>query len=111
MRRMWTWFTPTYSVFGLIKVSGDSMVPALYDGDIIITKKPRSLRPGLIYVIDHSDLGVIIKRLGRIDARGLAVLAGDNPASTPPALMGAVEPTRIRARAWLSLSKRGLAWL
>ena len=95
-------------MFRLIKVSGDSMSPTLEHGDIIITTKPRTIRAGFIYVIDHIDLGTIIKRVERIDARGRVRLIGDNTASTPPSVMGWTAPDRIRARASVSLSKRGV---
>ena len=69
---------------GLIKVCGESMSPTLMDGDYVLTKKikPRSLRPGLIYVVDHSDLGRIIKRLKHIQ-NDLCIFEGDNQKSTP----------------------------
>lgn len=90
----------------LIKVSGDSMSPALEDGDLILAKtiKPRSLRPGFIYVVSHSDLGTIIKRLGPKSGERY-MLIGDNPNSTPSAVMGPVEPERISRRALLKLSR------
>lgn len=96
---------------GLIKVSGDSMSPTLLDGDIVITLKPRTIRAGLIYVINHSDLGQIIKRVEAQDVRGRLILKGDNPQSTPSAIMGSVEPSRVKARARLRLSQRGVKWL
>ena len=94
-------------MFRLIKVSGDSMSPALQDGDIVITLKPRSLRPGFIYVVNHSDLGRVIKRLGEL-TNGRYTLHGDNPQSTPSSVMGTVEPSRITARAILAISSRGI---
>jgi len=62
--------------YKIIKVSGDSMSPALIDGDYVITKKPRSFQPGFIYVIDHIDLGRIIKRLVDVRDKGLLCFAG-----------------------------------
>ena len=92
-------------MFSLLKVSGDSMEPTLFDGDILIVTKPRALRAGLIYVINHSDLGRIVKRLESFDQRGRIILSGDNPASTPSAVMGTIEPTRIIGRAAFAISK------
>lgn len=93
-------------VFSLIKVSGDSMSPALQDGDLILAKtiKPRSLRPGFIYVVNHGDLGTIIKRLGPKSGERY-MLIGDNPNSTPSAVMGPVGPSRINRRALIKLSR------
>ena len=98
-------------MFKLIKVSGDSMSPTLLDGDIVITTKPRTIRAGLIYVIDHSDLGRIIKRIERFDAKGRAVLSGDNKGSTPASLMGTVEHNRIIRRAIFAFSRKGARYL
>ena len=98
-------------MFGLIKVRGDSMSPALLDGDIVITIKPRTPRAGLIYVIDHMDLGTIIKRAAAIDGKGRLMLRGDNPASTPPAIMGITAPGRVRARAVFRLRRLSIARL
>ena len=95
-------------MFKLIKVSGDSMTPTLFDGDILITTKPRALRAGLIYVINHSDLGRIVKRLKSLDERGRAELSGDNPASTPSVLMGTVEPSRVVGQARFVFGKSGV---
>ena len=81
-------------VYKIVKVVGDSMSPTLNDGDYVLTKKPRRLTPGLIYVVNHSDLGRIIKRLKSIDGDRCS-FQGDNTASTATSLMGLVEPNRI----------------
>ena len=77
------------------------MSPALRDGDVIICKtvKPAALRCGFIYVINHSDLGRIVKRLGEKQSFGRYSLLGDNPKSTPSSVLGTVEPARITHRA------------
>ncbi len=95
-------------MLALFRVRGDSMLPTLKDGDIVITVKPRTPRAGFIYVCHHSDLGQIIKRLSGFDARGRAVLSGDNPNSTPSAVMGTVEPERLMGRAVFSIGKSGI---
>ena len=105
MLRRWKWSTP---IFKLIKVSGDSMSPSLLDGDFVLIKKPRRLRPGLIYAIDHSDLGLIIKRLDAIDGDKL-LSSGDNRASTPSAVIAPVNKDRVRGRAWMRISGRELS--
>jgi len=66
------------------------MSPTLQDGDYVITKKPRQLMAGLIYVINHSDLGRIVKRLGDTK-HDRCYFIGDNPTSTPSSVIGAVE--------------------
>jgi len=86
----------------LIKVVGDSMSPALNDGDYILTIKPWSVRPGFIYVVNHSDLGRIVKRLDRIE-NGRYYFSGDNPKSTPGAVIGPVTRARIIGRMLLKI--------
>ncbi|PHS41539.1 MAG: peptidase S24 [Robiginitomaculum sp.] len=91
----------------LIKVIGDSMSPTLNGGDYVLTIRPRSLRPGFIYVVEHTDLGRIIKRLERVED-GRYYFAGDNPNSTPSAVIGPVSAPRIRERAVLKISNHGV---
>ena len=91
----------------LIKVVGDSMFPTLKGGDYVLTIKPRSIRPGFIYVVNHSDLGRILKRLEQTKD-GQYLFVGDNPKSTPSAVMGPVAKDRIIGYALLRISKNGL---
>ena len=91
----------------LVKVTGNSMSPTLQDGDYVITKKPRRLASGLIYVIDHSELGRIIKRLGDTK-HDRCFFIGDNPSSTPSTIIGAVERSRIIGQVIWVISKSGL---
>ncbi|MEE9346676.1 MAG: S24/S26 family peptidase [Robiginitomaculum sp.] len=95
-------------MFKLVKVTGDSMSPSLEHGDIVLTvkTKPQALRLGLIYVINHSDLGRIIKRVSAMNGNRY-LLAGDNPASTPSAVIGPVEGARINRRAIAALGSQG----
>ena len=39
------------------------MSPTLNDGEILLSKRPHLIKVGFIYVINHTDLGVIVKRL------------------------------------------------
>ncbi|NNE58766.1 MAG: S24/S26 family peptidase [Hellea sp.] len=83
------------------------MSPALIDGDYVIIKKARSLRPGFIYVIDHIDLGRIIKRLKSIENKRL-ILTGDNSVSTPENLMAPISPDRVIGQVSLIIGKGGI---
>ncbi len=94
-------------MFKLVKVSGDSMLPILSDGDYLLTKKPRSLRPGFIYVIAHIDLGLIVKRLEKVDGN-FCTFKGDNPASLPHTLLGKVEVHRVTGRAFIAFTPSGV---
>lgn len=91
----------------LIKVSGGSMSPALNDGDYVVTIKPRSFRPGLVYVINHTDLGQIIKRLDRIENNRL-IVSGDNKDSTPSSVIAPTAKDRVIGRAMIAVTKSGL---
>ncbi|MCF6221898.1 MAG: hypothetical protein L3J65_12370 [Robiginitomaculum sp.] len=91
----------------LVKVVGDSMSPTLSGGDYIVTIKPRLLQSGFIYVVNHSDLGQIVKRLERIED-GRYYFAGDNPKSTPDAVIGPVPRERIAGYAILAISNLGV---
>ena len=92
----------------LVKVTGQSMSPTLEDGDYVITKKPRLYRAGLIYVINHIDLGRIIKRL-QDTKHDRCFFIGDNPkASTPSPLIGAVEKERVIGQVVWVIGKTGL---
>ena len=71
------------------------MSPTLEDGDYVLAKKPRLYQAGLLYVINHIDLGRIIKRLEHVENKRYFFI-GDNPkASTPASLIGCVEQNRI----------------
>lgn len=83
------------------------MSPTLLDGDYIITKKPRQYTPGLIYVINHIDLGRIVKRLNTVKDSYLT-FTGDNPSSTPDTLIGRVTPDRVIGQALWVISDKGL---
>ena len=84
------------------------MFPALMNGDYILIKnKPRSFRPGFIYVVMHERLGRIVKRLEK-NERGLLWFKGDNPISTSSKNIGVIKPTSIVGRAFLAITPRGI---
>ena len=93
----------------LVKVTGNSMSPTLMDGDYVLIRKPRRQRKltlGLIYVINHSELGRIIKRLGDMK-HDRCFFIGDNPSSTPSTVIGAVESSRVIGQVILAIGKSG----
>jgi nickel-type superoxide dismutase maturation protease len=63
------------------RVQGDSMLPALKDGDAIMVSSSASVAPGDIVLANHPyKQGVkMIKRVTGIDENGRYSLAGDNP--------------------------------
>lgn len=83
------------------------MSPTLDDGDYVLIFKPRTLRVGFIYVVNHDRLGRLIKRLSAIETSGMT-LDGDNPASTSSDKIGVVTQDQFIGRAVLAISPKGL---
>lgn len=81
----------------LIRVQGDSMVPTIAAGDLVMVDTWEAARTeiagGKIYLLHHPDLGIIVKRLALYNnvsgGRSLLCLS-DNPAYRPVEL--ALEP-------------------
>ena len=84
------------------------MAPTLLDGDYVLTKSASTYDVGRIYLIDHSDLGLIIKRLEREAPDGRLIFAGDNPVSNSGNILGTIEKARVRTRAFLKISRKGI---
>ncbi len=100
----------------LIKTAGHSMAPVLKDGDYVLAFTGfiwPALRfiPGRVYLINHPDLGLLIKRLSRETPQGRLIFAGDNPASNSGHILGDIEKARVTARALLKIHKKGLSIL
>ncbi len=83
------------------------MSPTLKNGDYVITKKPRSFRPGSIYVINHIDLGRIVKRLDRMDGDD-CYFTGDNALSVPEAIIAPVSTDRIMGQIIWIVGPKGI---
>ena len=84
------------------------MAPTLQDGDYVLTWPARTYVVGRVYCIDHSDLGLIIKRLERETSDGRLSFYGDNPVSNSGDILGRIEKTRVRARAIIHYGSSGL---
>jgi len=100
----------------IIKVAGQSMAPTLQGGDYVLTLPvniwpARRFKAGRVYIIDHPDLGLIIKRLTRQTAAGRLVFSGDNAASNSGHILGEIKKTRVRARAYLHIRKSGIRFI
>ena len=70
------------------------MSPTYNDGDYVLAIKPRSPRPGRIYIVHHPELGTLIKRLQKIEAHQ-HFFTGDSQSSTPARLISPVKRDRI----------------
>jgi nickel-type superoxide dismutase maturation protease len=68
----------------LLKVEGDSMLPTLTSGDIVVIDPGANAVEGDIVVANHPYIRSVrlVKRVERIDDRGRYVLKGDNPKSS-----------------------------
>jgi phage repressor protein C with HTH and peptisase S24 domain len=82
----------------IVKVRGGSMRPTLLPGDYIIVTKARSLRPGFVILVDHSEFGVIVKRVKSINKDSLR-LEGDGRVTSSTQEMGDVPLSNIIGRA------------
>lgn len=88
----------------LIRVSGDSMLPTLADGDEILVNgddRVATARPGLFVL--RLDGALLVKRLAVAD--GVATVISDNPA-WPPLAVDAAQVEPIGRVAWLGRAIR-----
>ena len=86
-------------------VSGESMSPTLGEGDWVLARRTRVIRPGQIVVAERPDRpGLeVVKRVVSVEANGSWVtLAGDNPpASTDSRDFGPVRVEAVVGVVWL----------
>lgn len=54
-----------------LRVVGDSMVPLLHSGDVVLVDLAGAVAAGGVAVARHPEHGYVVKRVGRWDARGL----------------------------------------
>ena len=79
---------PSFSECGaefLVRVSGSSMLPKYYGGDILGCRKLKDqtfFQWGKIYVIDSTQ-GVLVKRIEESDEEGCITCVSDNPKYPP----------------------------
>ncbi len=94
----------------LVRVTGDSMVPALDDGDFVITR-PGTPAVGDVVLARHPSLGLIIKRVRAANTDRTYALVGDNPISTSTTAIGPVPADRVQGVAVWSISPAGIVRL
>lgn len=87
----------TKKKFIVRQVQGDSMLPALHDGQLVVGRQTHELRPGDVVIVSHNGLEKI-KRIERQQG-DLIYLLGDNPsASTDSRDFGWVQAKAIVAK-------------
>jgi repressor LexA len=88
----------------IIRATGDSMLPGIADGDLLLVDGARRLTvKGGVFVI-RLDGVLLVKRIAR--SRGMVTIASDNPAATPIAPRPASEVDVLGAVVWLSRTVR-----
>ncbi|MXW40868.1 MAG: hypothetical protein F4Z75_06985 [Synechococcus sp. SB0668_bin_15] len=100
--------------FGIVRVSGLSMAPALEDGDFVLFRRLSAddgPSPGLIVVVRHRRLGTIIKLLGKETAPGQFRLHGLSALSTDSRHMGNTARQEIIGQAVLRIGANGMSRL
>jgi nickel-type superoxide dismutase maturation protease len=92
----------------IFRVQGDSMLPTLKDGDNVMIRPTKSVKPGDIVLADHpyKTSVKILKRVSEIDGEGRYSLAGDNPTeSTDSRTFGSLSIECIQGKAVCRMSK------
>lgn len=90
------------------RVRGASMAPWARAGDYLLLGRfaARHARPGRVVVVDHAELGTIVKRIDRVDEHGGLLLAGDASASSSSESLGVVPGERVIGRVLLRIRAR-----
>ena len=100
--------------FGIVRVSGLSMAPALADGDFVLFRRfsPNDIpSPGRVVVVRHQQLGTIVKLLGEEVAPGQFRLHGLSALSMDSHHLGNTMRRDLIGQAVLRMGANGTAWL
>lgn len=90
---------------GIFKVTGESMLPGLRCGDyVLVFCYPKKLTVGDVVVVQHPQLGIIIKRVKHFLPNGHFFIVGDNTlASTPSEIMGEISRDQILGKVFFRI--------
>lgn len=91
-----------------VRVSGDSMMPTLDDGDIVLIKRDTDTNIGDVVLAQHpyKQSVTVLKRIAAINENGRFDLRGDNPsASTDSRTFGSVPIEYIKGKAVCRLKR------
>ena len=92
------------------RIQGDSMLPALAEGDFVITWKlaPKRYKKGDVVVVEHPLYGRVIKRIHVANADDYIKLTGDNPKSLSDRALGWVSRQSILGKVCLRFAAPGM---
>jgi nickel-type superoxide dismutase maturation protease len=89
---------------GLVRVRGESMLPTLRDGDLLLVRHGAPVRPGALVVVELPGRGRAVKRATMLTADGWWVERDNPSAGTDSWLVGAIPPQDVHsvvvARLW-----------
>lgn len=91
----------------IARVEGDSMSPTLSDGDYVFARR-KVATLGDVVLIRHMSLGLIVKRICKIDETHHYTVAGDNPRSTSSDAMGLIPREAITGVVYWRVSPDGI---
>ena len=72
-----------------LRVVGDSMIPLLHSGDVVLVDLGGTVHPGAVAVARHPEHGYVVKRVGRTERQAIS-LVSLNPAYPPLELLRGV---------------------
>lgn len=95
--------------WSFVRVDGNSMAPALNDGDYVLARRDRRpAKADAIVLIRHPTMGRMVKRVRARDDRGRVLVGGDNALSIPSEAIGALPDEAITGRVRWRVSPQGL---
>jgi hypothetical protein len=87
------------------------MAPTLSDGDYVVALSDDvcAQPPGIgsVVIVNHAELGVLVKRILAVDDLGRFAIGGDNPMSLPRDSLGHIEAHQVVGRVFLSIPRKG----
>lgn len=84
-----------HSLLAIYRVTGDSMLPVLRDGDYVLASSLIKPKINALVVVHHSTYGVMVKRVSQISETHI-LLTGENQQSLSPEKMGWVDLGQVR---------------
>lgn len=81
--------------YQIVKVTGDSMSPVIFDGAYLLIKRRKKYESGDIVYVRHNSYGHIVKRIMSGDKYKGYYIAGDNVASVSMVQMGIIDHSKI----------------